>query len=32
MEYPPTDEIIDRLLGLEEEIKTELLELKNLLK
>ena len=32
VEYPPTDEIIDRLLGLEEEIKTELLELKNLLK
>ena len=32
VEYPPTDEIIDRLLGLEEKIKTELLELKNLLK
>ena len=32
VEYPPTDEIIDRLLGLEEEIKTELLELKKLLK
>lgn len=32
VEYPPTDDIIDRLLGLEEEIKAELLELKNLLK
>ena len=32
VEYPPTDEIIDRLLGLEEEITTELLELKKLLK
>ena len=32
VEYPPTDVIIDRLLGLEEEIKTELLELKKLLK
>ena len=32
VEYPSTEEIMDKLLGLEEEITTGLLELKDLLK